>query len=188
MVGWHHRLNGHEFEWALWVGNRQGNLVCCSPWGCKDSDMTELVNWTEYTHLCSHHHVIKVDSRASLVAQWYRIHLPMQETWIWSLIKEDPPCCAATKPVHHNCCACALEPGSHNYWALKLQLLKSERPQQEKPPQWEARAWQLESGPSSQQLEKSPCGHKDSAQPKINKCNFLKKVDKRVTWCLGYLA
>ena len=37
MVGWHHRLGGHEFEQALGVGDRQGSLVCCSPWGCKES-------------------------------------------------------------------------------------------------------------------------------------------------------
>ena len=42
MVGWHHWLNGHEFEQALGVGDGQGSLVCCSPWGCKVSDMTEL--------------------------------------------------------------------------------------------------------------------------------------------------
>ena len=41
MVGWHHRLNGHEFEQAPGVGDRQGGLVCCSSWGHKDSDMTE---------------------------------------------------------------------------------------------------------------------------------------------------
>ena len=40
MVGWHHRLNGHEFEQALGVGDRQGSLACCSPWGHKESDMT----------------------------------------------------------------------------------------------------------------------------------------------------
>ena len=40
-VGWHHQFNGHEFEEALGVGNRQGNLVCCSPWGHKESDITE---------------------------------------------------------------------------------------------------------------------------------------------------
>ena len=40
MVGWHHRLNGHEFEQALGVGNGQGSLACCSPWGCKELDMT----------------------------------------------------------------------------------------------------------------------------------------------------
>ena len=41
MVGWHHQLNGHEFKKALEVGHGQGNLVCCSPWGCKESDRTE---------------------------------------------------------------------------------------------------------------------------------------------------
>ena len=41
MVGWHHQLKGHEFEKALGVGNGQGGLACCSPWGRKESDMTE---------------------------------------------------------------------------------------------------------------------------------------------------
>ena len=41
MLGWHDRLDGHEFEQALGVGDGQGSLVCCSPWGCKESDMTE---------------------------------------------------------------------------------------------------------------------------------------------------
>ena len=44
MVGWHHRLNGHEFEQALGVGDGQGSLVCCHPWGHKESDMTEQLN------------------------------------------------------------------------------------------------------------------------------------------------
>ena len=39
MVGWHHRLNGHEFDQALGVGDGQGGLVCCSPWGHKESDV-----------------------------------------------------------------------------------------------------------------------------------------------------
>ena len=47
MVGWHHQLNGHEFEQALGVGDGQGSLVCCSPWGRKESDTTERLNWTE---------------------------------------------------------------------------------------------------------------------------------------------
>ena len=44
MVGWHHQLDGHEFEQALGVGDGQGSLVCCSPWGCKELDMTEQLN------------------------------------------------------------------------------------------------------------------------------------------------
>ena len=42
MVGWHHQLNGHEFEQAPGVGDGQGGLACCSPWGRKESDTTEL--------------------------------------------------------------------------------------------------------------------------------------------------
>ena len=47
MVGWHHWLNGHGFEWTPGVGDGQGGLVCCSPWGCKESETTEQLNWTE---------------------------------------------------------------------------------------------------------------------------------------------
>ena len=45
MVGWHHQLNGHEFEQTLGVGDGQGSLVCCSPWGHKESDTTERLKW-----------------------------------------------------------------------------------------------------------------------------------------------
>ena len=41
MVGWYHRFNGHEFESTPGVGDGQGGLVCCSPWGRKESDTTE---------------------------------------------------------------------------------------------------------------------------------------------------
>ena len=44
MVGWYHLLNGHEFEQTLEVGDGQGGLVCCSPWGPKESDTTERLN------------------------------------------------------------------------------------------------------------------------------------------------
>ena len=44
MFGWHYRLSGHEFEQALGVGDGQGSLECCSPWGCKESDTTEGLN------------------------------------------------------------------------------------------------------------------------------------------------
>ena len=62
MVGWHHWLDGHEFEQALGVGDGLGSLVCCSQGGCKESDTTKWLNWTEAAlsemalkwHLLSH--------------------------------------------------------------------------------------------------------------------------------------
>ena len=53
MVGWHHRLNGHEFEQALRDGEGQGSLVCCSPWGHKESNTTEQLT---QRHTYSAHH------------------------------------------------------------------------------------------------------------------------------------
>ena len=50
IVGFHHRLNGHEFEQSLGVGDGQGSLACCSPWGGKESDMTERLNWTHWAY------------------------------------------------------------------------------------------------------------------------------------------
>ena len=84
----------------------------------------------------------------------------MQETWIQSLIQEDPTYCRATKPIHHNYWACALELMLHN----------------EKPQQWEAHAPQLERSSRSPQLEKSPCSSKDPARPQINKWNYFLKI------------
>ena len=48
MVGWHHRLDGRGFGWTPGVGDGQGGLACCSSWGCKESDMTERLNWTKF--------------------------------------------------------------------------------------------------------------------------------------------
>ena len=47
MVGCHHQFNGHEFEQATGIGDGQGSLTCCSPWGCKELGVTEQLNWTE---------------------------------------------------------------------------------------------------------------------------------------------
>ena len=47
MAGWHHWLEGHEFEWTPGVGNRLGGLACCDSWGCKELNTTEWLNWTE---------------------------------------------------------------------------------------------------------------------------------------------
>ena len=51
VVGWDHQLHGHEFEQAPGVGDGHGGLVCCSPWGHKESDTTEWLNWTEPTEM-----------------------------------------------------------------------------------------------------------------------------------------
>ena len=74
------------------------------------------------------------------MTQLLRIHLPVQETWVLSLIWENPTCHAASKPMHHNYRACALESGSCKCWAHMPQLLKPAPPkacalQQEKPQQ-----------------------------------------------------
>ena len=56
MVGWHHWLDGHEFEQAPGVGDGQGGLVCCSPWDCKKVDTTERLNWWwQYIGITSFH-------------------------------------------------------------------------------------------------------------------------------------
>ena len=49
MVGWHHQLNGREFEQTLGDGEGQGSLACCSPWGRKASDTTERLNNKDVT-------------------------------------------------------------------------------------------------------------------------------------------
>ena len=51
MVGWHHRLNGHELEQALGVGDGQESLVCCSLWGLQESDPAEQLNRTELNNV-----------------------------------------------------------------------------------------------------------------------------------------
>ena len=71
MVGWHRRLNGHDFEWTPGVGDGQGGLACCSPWGCRVGHewATEL-NWTEvYQMFCEF--VFPVILRDSWIGQLY---------------------------------------------------------------------------------------------------------------------
>ena len=53
MVGWHHQLNGHGFGWTPRVGDGQECLACYGSWGCKESDMTEQLNWTEKIGRCN---------------------------------------------------------------------------------------------------------------------------------------
>ena len=67
MVGWHHWLDGHEFEWTLGVGDGQEDLACCSPWGRKELDTAEQLNWTDNIYIiyfiCIIIYVIKTNSK-----------------------------------------------------------------------------------------------------------------------------
>ena len=81
----------------------------------------------------------------SLVAQWLRICLPMQGTRVWALVREDPTCHGATKPVH-NYWACALEPASCNYWRPHATTTEAHTPRAHAP-QREAHALQRRVAP-----------------------------------------
>ena len=95
----------HEVPWLVWSLRQLCNVLLLSP----------FYRW------------IKWDSRGcgtSLVAHWLRICLPVQGTRVQALVQEDPTCHWATKPVHRNYWACALELTSHKYRARAPQLLK----------------------------------------------------------------
>ena len=68
MAGWHHWLNGHEFEWTPGVGDGQGGLSCCNSWGRKELDRTEWLNWTElnWAYLDTEHiyHFLGIESES----------------------------------------------------------------------------------------------------------------------------
>ena len=108
---------------------------------------------------------LKKKLRASLVAQWLRICLPMQGTQVRALVWEDPTCRGATRPV------------SHNYWACAS---GSCAPQQERPRQWEARAPRWRVVPARHNWRKPSPRNEDPTQPK-NKINkFLKNLKKKL--------
>ena len=116
---------------------------------------------------------------ASLVAQWLRVLLPMQGTQVWALVWEDPTCHRATKLVHHNYWACALEPASHDYWSpcatpTEAHMPRARALQQEKPPQWEAHCTTTKSSPHLPQLEKARAQQRrpNAAKNKTNKNKF----------------
>ena len=79
MVGWHHQLYGHEFEQALEVGDGQGSLACCSPWGCKELDMTE---WTELNEEELKSLLMKVKEESEKLG----LKLDIQKTQSWHLV------------------------------------------------------------------------------------------------------
>ena len=99
---------------------------------------------------------------ASLVAQWLRVCLPMQGTRVRALVWEDPTCHGATKPMSHNCWACASGACA---------------PQRERPRQWVARAPRWRVAPTCCNWRKPSHRNEDLTQPKINK--FKKKKKKK---------
>ena len=113
----------------------------------------------------------------SLVAQWLRIRLPMQGTRVRSLVQEDPTCHRATKPVHHNYWACALEPTNHNYWSPRAATTEARTPRA-RAPQREAIATRslhttTKSSSHSPQLEKA---HAQQQRPNAAKKKKRKKT------------
>ena len=85
MVGWHHRLNGHEFKQAPGIDNGQRSLACCSPWGHKELDTTEQLNRTERRK--------KYRKRLSMFVLWFWKELPNQTQSgpisLWSDMESD---------------------------------------------------------------------------------------------------
>ena len=119
--------------------------------------------------------------RTSLVVQWIRIYLPIQGTWVQSLVWEDSTYLGAAKHVHHNYWAYVLGPASCSYWSLCATA-----PQQEEPPQGEARASQVESSPHSPQLEKSHAQCQRSRTATQNKINYIYTyicIYMKSSWC-----
>ena len=102
-----------KVQWKL--HKREGCVpeLCSAKCGCRTIRISKVI-LKSFKNNCA---------GTSLVVQWLRIRLPMQGTRVRALVREDPTCRGATKPVSHNYWACALEPASHNYWAREPQLL-----------------------------------------------------------------
>ena len=124
-TGWH-CLNskalltwGHLEVWSEGYGEFKEGMRWRSRIGLsvRDRERPMCRGMGGWGHQVHRFHSNKKKLRTSLVAQWLRIRLPMQGTWVWSLVQEDPTCHGATKPVRHS------------YWARVLQLLKPECPE-----------------------------------------------------------
>ena len=112
MAGWHHWLNGHEFEQALGVGDGQGGLVCCSPWGCKESDTTErlLLTFTYIQYLATSNKGPSSQGYGFSSGHVWMWQLDYEESWalkswcFWSVISEktleSPLDCKEIQPVY----------------------------------------------------------------------------------------
>ena len=83
MAGWHHRLDGHEFEWTLGVGDGQGGLACWDSWGRKESDMTERLNWTDWTETCTAHAKMFIIGKKTLWKINFAFYSNISKTFTW---------------------------------------------------------------------------------------------------------
>ena len=88
MSGWHYQLDGHEFWWTPGVGDGQGGLVHCNSWGCKESDTTEWLNWTEWKTRRQLRRdiiiiIIKIYHGKSLQTHIYYIHVHVTFFWLF---------------------------------------------------------------------------------------------------------
>ena len=79
MAGWHHRLDGREFQWTPEVGNRQGGLACCDSWGRKELDTTEGLNWSELNLSVIQAPNLRVNSYSSISFAYLPNHLILKK-------------------------------------------------------------------------------------------------------------
>ena len=102
MVGWHHWLHGYEFEQAVGVGDGQGSLACCSPWGCKKSDTTEQLNKLIYiyTHTYIHTYICSKENPYLWNAFSFYWH---SRTWLLLLASRTLWCLASWKMLPKPC-------------------------------------------------------------------------------------
>ena len=96
MVGWHHRLNRHEFGWTPGVGDGPGGLACCSSWGLKESDVTERLNWIELIWGKTQNLHTKWIFTNTNRDHWFRL----LKCWVW-IIQDKTGSILSTNPSTH---------------------------------------------------------------------------------------
>ena len=96
MVGWHHWLNGDEFEWTPGIGDGQGGLVCCSSWGHQELDTTEWLNWTEWSSGFPYYLQFESESGNKEFMIWATVSSWSRFCWLYRA----SPSLAAKKIIH----------------------------------------------------------------------------------------
>ena len=110
------------------------------------------------------------------MAQWLRTCLPMQGTWVQALVREDPTCHGATKPVRHNYWSCVLEPVSHNYWSPRAYSPCSAT--REATAMRSPCTTTMKSSPRSLQVEKARMQQRRPKQPKTKRKDLNRHFSK----------